>query len=322
MRNYDEGSNTGYVAPPVPCAWVKWIRGDAKLISIAKTDPGAYFGGWRAFLEHKERNSSEKVENPKLPLPVVTRVSQDGKNSYDVYATNVLNFVPLQWRLRYEFREKVPNAQTGKEDDKVVATSASRKPGYQPHKQIFGLVFSDTTDEYAPALLFIPTWSAFISMNNAANAWKTVKVPEGLILVRRYGSIGVKDAKGRVMPKFEEFNKGFSTPIDAIDISNPRFIKDSPEFDKLFDDSIAWKECSRWNAEGKVQEDLPEGNQYLAEFDRVADEMGLSNIEKAALVKEAQGDYQKALASLNFGADQEPSEEDINQELAKGDLHE
>ena len=74
MRNFDEGSSTGYAELPVPAAWMKWIRGDAKLVSISKTDPGAYFGGFRAFLSHKDRNSDEQIDNPKLPMPVVKRV--------------------------------------------------------------------------------------------------------------------------------------------------------------------------------------------------------------------------------------------------------
>jgi hypothetical protein len=312
MRNYDEGSNTGFVELPVPAAWMKWHRGDAKLVSIAQTDPGAYFGGFRAFLSHRDKNSDDQIENPKLPLPVVTRVSEDGKHQYQVYATNVLYFLPLNYRLRYEYREKVKDVQTGKETEKVIRSSQTHQPGYQPNKQIFGLVFSDKTDEYAPAILFISNWSAFISLNKAADAWKKVKAPEGMILVRRYGSVGIKNDK-IIMPRFETFGQGRSTPIEAVDLANPRFIKDSPEFDKLFDNSIAWKNCERWNAEGKVEENISV-NQYLESFDAKVKEIGLSNIESAQLVAEAGGDYQKALEMLSYG--EEPDEDTINTALA------
>jgi hypothetical protein len=320
MRDFTEGSNTNYVDLPVPAAWLKWRRGDAKLVSIVKTDPGAYFGNFHAFLSHKDRNSDNQIENPKLPLPVVTRVSEDGSHQYQVYTTNVLNFLPLNFRLRYEYREKVKNEQ-GREVEKVVTSSPSHKPGYQPNKQIFGLVFDEKTDDYAPAILFVSNWSAFISLQKAADAWKKVKADEGMILIRRYGSIGVKSGKS-VMPKFETFGQGRSTPIEAIGLDKPRFIADSPEFDKLFDESVAWKNDEKWNAEGKVEEEVPAGNQYLEEFARLADEAMLSNIEKAALVSDANGDYQKAIGLLNFGVDPEPSESDINAELASGDLHE
>jgi hypothetical protein len=314
MRTFDEGSRSGYVEPPVPAAWIKWIRGDAKLASIKKDDPAAYFGGWRAFLQHKEKGSDTQVDNPKLPLPVVERVSESGEHLYKVYATNVLNFLPLNWRMRYEFREKIKDEQTGRETEKVVASSPDKKHGYQPNKQMFGLIFNSKTDEYAPAILFISTWSAFISMNKAAGLWKKLAVPEGKILIRRYGSIGVtKD--GSVTPKFEIYGQGRSTPIDAIGTDKPRFIADNPEFDKLFDDSIAWKNCPAWNAEGKVSEDDPinGGNPDLIEFDRLADEAGLSNIEKAQLVSEANGNYKRAIELLDFG---EETPDTINDKLA------
>jgi hypothetical protein len=118
------------------------------------------------------------------------------------------------------------------------------------------------------------------------------------------------------MPKFETFGQGRSTPIDAIDVANPRFIDASPEFDDLYDQAQAWKMCERWNAEGKVTEEDPAngGNPDLMEFDRLADEAGLSNIEKAQLVSEANGDYKKAIESLSYGG--EPTTEDINTMLS------
>ena len=312
MRNYDEGSRGGYVELPVPAAWVKWIRGDAKLASIKKEDPAAYFGGWRAFLQHKEKGNDVQVDNPKLPLPIVERVSENGEHPYKVYATNVLNFLPINYRLRYEYRVKIKDEQNGRETEKVTASSPDRKEGYQPNKQIFGLIFNSKTDEFAPAILFITTWSAFISMNKAAEAWKKVKVPEGQILIRRYGSIGVTK-EGGTTPKFEIYGQGRSTPIDAVGVEKPRFIADNPDFDKLFDNSIAWKNCPAWNAEGKVTEDDPANNANpdLIKFDQLADEAGLSNIEKAQLVSEAGGDYKKAIESLSYG--EEPSDDELGE---------
>lgn len=314
MRDFSEGSNSTFVEPPVPCAYMKWIRGDAKLATLKKTDPAAFYGGWRAFLSHKDKGTDAQIENPKLPLPVVQRVSDDGQHGYQVYATNVLNFLPIQFRLRYEYRKRITDQQTGRETEKVVATSKNHQPGYQPNKQLFGLVFGET-DEYAPAILFISNWSGFISMNKAADVWKKVKWPEGKILIRRYGSIGVADSKGNSIPCFETFGQGRSTPIEAIGVDKPRFIADNPVFDKLFDDSIAWKECPRWNAEGKTEGEM-ESNQYLEAFDAKVKEIGLTNIEVEQLLKEAKGDYQRALAMMSSP---EVSEDEINAELSKGD---
>lgn len=325
MRSYDEGSQSGFIEPPVPAAWMRWARGDAKLATVKKTDPAAFYGGWRAFLQHKEKGSDTQVDNPKLPLPVIERVSEDGSHPYKVYATNVLNFLPIQWRLRYELRQKITDEQTGRETEKVVQSSPIKLPMYQPNKQIFGLVFSKTTDEYAPAILFLTTWSAFISMNKAAETWKKINksTPEGQLLIRRYGSLGVNSG---ATPKFEIYGQGRSTPIDAIGTEKPRYIADSPEFDKLYDESVAWKNCNRWNAEGKVTEEDPAnggGNPALIAFDAACKEAKLTNIEIAELLSENGGDYAKALEALNFGtAMGEPpalSEEDLNARLAEGD---
>ena len=321
MRDYDEGSQSGFMELPVPAAWCKWARGDAKLASIKKEDPAAYYGGWRAFLQHKEKGNDNLVDNPQLPLPVVERVSENGEHPYKVFATNVLNFLPIQWRLRYELRQKITDEQTGRETEKVVASSPIKLPLYQPNKQIFGLVFNAKTDTSAPAILFLTTWSAFISMNKAAEVWKKVNksTPEGQILIRRYGSVGVN---GGATPKFEIYGQGRSTPIDAIGTDKPRYVADDPAYDKLFDDSVAWKNCPRWNSEGKVTEDDPAnggGNPDLAKFDQLADEAGLSNIEKAQLVSEVNGDYKRAIESLGYGGE---TQEDINNALAASEREE
>ena len=319
MRNYDEGSRSGYVEPPVPSAWVKWSRGDAKLASIKKEDPAAFYGGWRSFLQHKERGSDKMINNPSLPLPVVERVSESGEHSYKVYATNILSIIPLQWRLRYEYREKIKDEQTGRETEKVVQTSTIKLPGYQPNKQMFVLVFNAKTEEYAPAIVSITTWSAFISMNKAAEAWKKIKAPDGKILIRRYGSLGVNAG---ATPKFEIYGQGRSTPIDAIGLEKPRFIADNPEFDKLFDAAEAWKNCPAWNAEGKVTEEDPAngGNQALVEFDAACKKAKLNSTDIATLLSEAGGDYSKALEMLNYGGEPPISDDDLNARLTEGDI--
>jgi uncharacterized protein YjbI with pentapeptide repeats len=51
--------------------------------------------------------------------------------------------------------------------------------------------------------------------------------------------------------------------------------------------------------------------------DKLADEAGLSNIEKAQLVSEAGGDYKKAIEALGYGG--EPSTDDINATLSENE---
>jgi len=304
-EKFDDGSTSGYAELPVPFAWLRWTRGESKLAALKTADPGLYYGGWRASVTRTDPNTNETHENPRLPLPIVERVSEDGKYKFQVYATNVLNFLPIQNRQRFELRERIKDPNTGKEREKIVAVSLEQIQGYAPSRQVFGLVFSANGSEYAPAVLFINKWSSFISFNKAGAQWKKSKAPEGMVLVRRYGSIG--DAKGN--PKFETFGgQGRSTPIEAIDISNPNFIKVIPEFDELFENSLAWKNCDMWLREGKQEEAT--STPLVQKFNAACDEARLSNIEIEQLLKEQGGNMAKALQALTVG------EEDVNSKLA------
>jgi hypothetical protein len=309
MENkFSDGSTSGYQELPVPFAWLNWTRGEAKLAALKDTDPGAYFGGWRAFVTSKDKTSNEERENPKLPMPIVTRVSEDGKHQYRVYASNVIDFLPIQHRTRFELREKATDMQTGREYQKLVAVSQEKRQGYAPCRQIFGLVFNGTN--YAPAVLVINKWSAFISINKAGEKWNKIKIPAGQVLVRRYGSIGTADG----MPNFEVFGQGRSTPIDAIGLDKPSFIAETPELNDLYDKSLAWKNCEKWNAEGKADE--PEVTPLVQKFNAACEEIGLSNIEIEQLVKESGGSIAKALQALV----NEPTSEEVNTALSDTDI--
>lgn len=303
---FTDGSTGGFIELPLKPAWLTWTRGEAKLASIKDADPGAYFGGWKAFVSGKDRVSGEEYENPKLPLPVVQRVSEDGKHPYKVYATNIISFLPIQHRTRFELRETVKDEATGREYQKLVALAQGRRQGYAPCRQIFGMVLSADGKTYAPGILLINKWSAFITFEKAGQKWNKIKVPEGEALIRRYGTSGDKDG----MPNFEVFGQSRSTPIEAIDIANPKFIKVTPELEKLYEDSVAWKNCERWNAEGK--EDEPEDSPILSKFMAACEEMGLTNIEIEQLIKENNGDYAKALKSISG----EFTEDDVNTALS------
>jgi hypothetical protein len=324
MRNFTDNTAPMYVELPVPVAWAQWRRGDAKLAAIAKQDPGAYLGGWSAWVTHHDKNTDTDIENPKLPLPVVKRTSNDGKHPFQVYASNILSVFVIQSRMRYELRDEVTDPQTGKKKNKVVAISLEKLPHYQPRYQIFGLVFDKKTDDTYPVCLNLDNWSAFISYTNAGQLWSKIKPPADSILVRRYGTLGIKDSEGNTTPELVEYNKGLSTPIKAIGVEKPRIVKALPEWDELFDASLEWKNCPRWNASGKANENADgsdDVNPDLLKFDQLADEAGLSNIDKAQLVAEYNGDYKKAIESLSYGGEEPPalSAEDLNARLAEGD---
>jgi hypothetical protein len=196
---FSDGSASAFEELPVPAAYLSWTRGNAQLRPIAPQDPGAYLGGWRAFVKGKE-----DVELPKLPISVVERTSEDGKHLYKVYAYNYVNFVPIQHRTRFEFRQKVKDAQTGKEYEKVVSISRERRDGYAPYRQVFGLLYSNDGKEHAPAVLKVFKWSAFITFEKAGQVWNKIQAPADKILVRRYGTIGIKEGNDTV-PNFEVF---------------------------------------------------------------------------------------------------------------------
>lgn len=289
-KRFSDGSSAAYEELPVQAAYLSWTRGNAQLRSIAKTDPGVYLGGWKAFTIDRDGN-----ELPKLPLPIVERVSEDGQHPYKVYAHNYVNFLPIQHRTRFELRQKVKDPQTGKEYDRVVSISRERREGYAPYRQVFGLVYSNDGKENAPAVLKVWKWSAFISFEKAGQAWNKIEIPEGKILIRRYGTVGNKTENDTV-PVFEIFGQSRSTPIEAIGIDKPVFVDITTNLNKLYDDSLAWKNCERWNAEGKVEAE--ETNSAKSNFLQKCAEMNLSNIDIEQLIAENDGDYEKALLAL------------------------
>jgi hypothetical protein len=293
---FSDGSAAAFAELPVAASYLKWTRGDAKLAGIFKSDPGLYLGGWRAFVTNQDGE-----ELPKLPIPIVDRSSEDGKHGYKVFASNYINFLPIQHRTRFEKREKAKDQKTGRDYEKVVNVSRERLTGYAPYRQVFGIVYANDSDEHMPAVLKIYKWSAFISFERAGQAWNKISKtsPDGKALIRRYGTMGVKTDDGKLVPNFETYNEGRSTPIEAVGLQKPRFIDITPELMKLMSDSLEWKNCERWNAEGKVQEVVAEVTIEQAEFNKKCAALNLTNIEADQLLAEAGGDYQKAIANLS-----------------------
>lgn len=290
MSKYSDGSASSYAELPVKVSYLRWTRGNAQLRALSQTDPAQFFGGWRANVTDKDGNA-----NPELPLPVVERVSQDGKHIYKTYSSNVIEFLPIQHRTRFELREKSVDQVTGRDVVKIKATSKTKLQGYIPVRQVFGLVFNG--DKYAPAMLYIDKWSAFISFERAGQKWSKVKEPNGKVLIRRYGTIG-KDN----LPVFETYAQSQSTPIEAIRLDRPRFVDDCTEFDELFQKSLDWKNCPRWNAEDNEVNETIGGDPALKMFADRAKELGLSNIDIEQIVKEHNGNYAAALAAIEKGA--------------------
>jgi len=308
-QKFSDGSATGFEELPVEVAWLTWTRGDAKLSAAKDTDPGSYFGGWRAFAKGKDRTSGEERENPKLPIPLVTRVSEDGSAQYQVYATNDLRFLPINHRTRFEMREETTDPNTGREYQKLLATS-SEKPdikGYSPVRQIFGLVFSADLKKYAPAVIHIKNWSSFISFEKAGQKFNKLGVPDNKALIRRYGSIG--NEKGQ--PNFEIFGQSRSTPIEAIGVDKPILVDITDEMINLLEGSMDWKTCPKWNATGGADDQEPT---IVQQFNAACDAIGMTNVDIEQLLADNGNNYYKALAAL-----QPPSEDDVNAYLASAE---
>lgn len=262
MSKFTEGTELSYAELPMPVSYLTWKRGNGQLDHLKDIDPGAYFGGWSAMVE------GEEGAMPSLPIPIVSRRSDDGKAIYTRYATNVINFLPVAYRLRYELREKSFDPKRGRDVEKVVAVVKKYvkelhaavkgiRSGYQPMKQIFGLVYSSDGKDSNPAVMKINSWSAFFSFDEAVKAWARIKIDENHILVRRYGSIGAKDKSGQVFPNFLTFNDGKSTPIEAIGVASPMIIPVTPELDQLWNDAQDWAKCVKWNAVEVYEHALP-----------------------------------------------------------------
>lgn len=303
---FSAGVDSGYAELPFDVAWLKWSRGDAKLVQLAEKDPGAYFGGWRAMVKSKDGEAL-----PALPLPIVERVSEDGKARYSVYATNSLTFLPIAARVRFELRQKVKDEETGREYERAVHVSKSKREGYAPNRQVFGVVYSADLKQTAYAVLVINKWSSFISFEKAERAWLKKGRP-GQLVIRRYGTVGTKDKKGNVTPNFEVFGQSRSTPIEAIGLDEPLYVPITPELDELYDSVKAWQDCPVWNAEGAPNEAAE--TPVMTAFLEKARELRFTDDDIAKHLAYFDGDYKKALEGLSPDA--------INSRMADSEVEE
>lgn len=287
---FSDGSAVAYAELPVKSNYLRWTRGNAQLRNSIDSDPAVFYGGWRASVTTKDGTSM-----PELPLPIVERVSEDGKHIYKSYASNVIDFLPIQHRTRFELREKSKDAITGRDIVTIKAVSKEKIQGYTPVRQVFGLVFNGAND--APVILYIDKWNTFISFERAGQSWNKISVPENHALVRRYGSIGEKNSDGVIVPKFETYGEARYTPIDAINTDNPLFVNVLQRHIDLFNASLEWKNCQRWNAVGQTNEVIGETDKQ--KFIKRANELNLSNVDIEQLLAENNNSYASALEAID-----------------------
>ena len=245
-RLFSAGVETGYAELPVKSNYGFWKRGDGTLRAVAETDPAKFFGGWH-FMVEKQDDSGNVIPYPQVPLPLIERYSDSG-DLYKRYSWNFIDFMPLRSRIRYELRDK--------DNGKVLASTNTyvKDSGYQPSQQVFGLAFADD-GTWTPVVIKLDKWNSYISFQSAERDALKVAVPEGQELIRRFGNIGetklVKQGgvlKEMQVPEFEVYGQSKSTPIRAIGLDNPTFVKVTPEMIALHSASAEWRNCPRWNA--------------------------------------------------------------------------
>jgi hypothetical protein len=292
---FTAGADVSYAELPVEPAYLRWVRGNAQLRAIAKTDPAQFLGGWRAMVNNREGEAL-----PALPFPIVERMSEDGTLTFNVYASPVVEFLPIQHRTRFELREKKKDPQTGREKNFIKAVSKKRADGFQPMKQVFGLALNGVDIEHGtPTVLILDKWSSFITFNKAEQKWARIKLAADKALVRRYGTEGINEG-GKIVPEFEVYGDSRSTPIQAIGLDNPRVVAVNDYLTKLYYDSQEWADCPRWNADGEVNESVSEPT-VKERFLEACNAMYLTNIEIEQILAENDGDYAKALDAVEGG---------------------
>jgi len=208
---------------------------------------------------------------PVLPWNIVTRRS--GRDTYQRYSTTEMLFRPIAARSRYVKYERGEDNKRVKGDNnrnKIISTSKEypgKGSGYDPHKEVFGVVMNEQGEQCTFGLLHLDTWNAYISYNNAAKSFENLKMPDGKLPIFRIGTRG-EIVNGERFPKTKSLNGNSFVEIEALDISRPMLFDITEDFDTLWEVSQAWVKCPRWNANGNVvhEEILPPMPEPSEEF--------------------------------------------------------
>jgi len=261
MNKYSDttlGNNTPFANLPVESFnKITWRGGDDKLSMLLDTDPGQYLGEFRSMVSTTGTPDKPSIVFPVLPWPIMNRRS--GRESYQRYSTTEMLFRPITARARFVKYERGEDNKRIKGDNnrnKIIATSKDfpgKGSGYDPQKEIFGVVMNEKGEQCTFGLLVLDTWNAYITYNSAAKIFENLKMPEGKLPIFRIGTRG-EVVKGERFPKTKTLNGNSFVEIEALDTNNVMQFDITPDFDTLWEASQTWAKCERWNASGKIEE--------------------------------------------------------------------
>jgi len=261
MNKYSDttlGNTTQFINLPVESFnKITWRGGDDKLSMLLDTDPGQYLGEFRSMVSTTGTPDKPSIVFPVLPWPIMNRRS--GRESYQRYSTTEMLFRPITARARFVKYERGEDNKRIKGDNnrnKIIATSKDfpgKGSGYDPQKEIFGIVLDTSGNSVTYACLVLDNWNAFISYNNSASKFEAIKTPENKLIVYKIGTRG-EVVNGEVIQKSKKFGEGNFVEIEPLDLATPMFFEITKEFDDIWEASQAWKDCARWNATGKAVE--------------------------------------------------------------------
>lgn len=261
MSKYSDttlGNNVPFANLPVESFnKITWRGGDEKLSALIATDPGIYLGEFRSMVSTTGTPERPSIVFPALPWNVVTRRS--GRETYQRYSTTEMIFRPINARARFVKYERAGDGKKIKGDNgkyRIIATSSEfpgKGSGFDPQKEIFGIVLDTSGNSVTYACLVLDNWNAFISYNNSASKFEAIKTDENKLVVYKIGTRG-EVVKGEVIQKSKKFGEGNFVEIEPLDLHSPMLFDITKEFDDIWEASQAWKNCIRWNAAGKFTE--------------------------------------------------------------------
>ena len=285
MNKYSDttlGNTAQFVNLPVESFnKITWRSGDDKLAALLNTDPGQYLGEFRSMVKTTGTPEKPSITFPVLPWNVVTRRS--GRETYQRYSATEILFRPISARSRfvkYERDSANNRVKSANGRYKIVATSATfpgKGSGYDPHKEVFGIVFNEKGEQCTYGLISLDSWNAYISYNNAAKAFERIVLGDGKLPIFRLGTAG-EVVNGETFPKIKKMNGASLVEIEALDLHSPVVFYITPEFDAMWEASQAWAKCERWNASGDIVEavvlpTMPEPSEDFPFGDPVDDEV-------------------------------------------------